>query len=115
MGLFRKLQKVAADVRKAEEALYAMAMEEVTSGDLKPGLWAKAFADSEGSEARAKALYLKLRVQTMKDELASMDRAFTRFQRECGSDDEPASTGSARRPSASVPRYWRASAITSGS
>ncbi len=33
------------------------------------GLWAKALADSECSEEKAKSLYIKYRVQSIKDEL----------------------------------------------
>jgi len=47
----------------SEEDMYAAALAEVQSGATRPGLWAKAFADSEGDENKSKALYIKLRVQ----------------------------------------------------
>src|SRR5437867_12233242 len=50
-------------VKVSEEDLYAAALSEVQSGTTRPGLWAKAFADSEGDENKSKALYIKLRVQ----------------------------------------------------
>lgn len=84
MGILDRLQKRAADIRRAEEALYAMALEEVTRNDVKPGLWAKAFAEAEGDEAKAHAGYLKLRVQQMRDELAAMDRVLGRLEAEYG-------------------------------
>ena len=86
MGLFSKLNRIAADARRAEEALYAMAAEEVANGDVKPGLWAKAFADSEGQESRAQATYLKLRVQQMNDELVAINRVMGRVRKEYGDD-----------------------------
>ncbi len=46
-----------------EEAIYAEALSELKSGTPRPGLWAKAFAESEGDEKRSQALYIKLRVQ----------------------------------------------------
>jgi hypothetical protein len=47
----------------SEEDMYAAALVEIQSGTARPGLWAKAFADSEGDENKSKALYIKLRVQ----------------------------------------------------
>ena len=98
MGLFSKLNRIAADARRAEEALYAMAAEEVANGDVKPGLWAKAFADSDGQESRAQATYLKLRVQQMKDELAALDRALHKFSKEWGDADSPSNTTESLAP-----------------
>jgi hypothetical protein len=47
---------------KDEEELYAAAMDELERGIPRLGLWAKAFADADGNENKAKALYLKYRV-----------------------------------------------------
>ncbi|MEK7222341.1 MAG: hypothetical protein AAB274_01590 [Nitrospirota bacterium] len=47
----------------SEEDLYAAALAEVQARTTHPGLWAKAFADSEGDENKSTALYIKLRVQ----------------------------------------------------
>ena len=52
-----------------EEDIYAAALSEVESGATRPGLWAKAFAESEGNEPKSKALYIKLRVQQEKDRI----------------------------------------------
>ena len=49
-----------------EEAVYAAAMSEVNSDTRRPGVWAKALADSDGDENRSKALYIRLRVQQEK-------------------------------------------------
>jgi hypothetical protein len=46
-----------------EEAIYAEALSELKSGTVRPGLWAKAFAESEGDENKSQALYIRLRVQ----------------------------------------------------
>lgn len=48
-----------------EESYWAAAMAEVESGQRRPGVWAKAFAEADGDEAKAKAAYLKVRVQQM--------------------------------------------------
>jgi hypothetical protein len=46
-----------------EDAIFAEALSELKSGTARPGLWAKAFAESEGDENKSQALYIKLRVQ----------------------------------------------------
>jgi len=56
-GQHRNVAKVG------EEDMYASALAELQSGTTRPGLWAKAFADSEGDENKSKALYIKLRAQ----------------------------------------------------
>ena len=50
-----------------EEDHWATAMAEVESGQRRPGVWAKAFAESEGDETKAKVAYLKSRVQQLTD------------------------------------------------
>ena len=50
-----------------EEDHWAIAMAEVDSGQRRPGVWAKAFAESEGDETKAKVAYLKSRVQQLTD------------------------------------------------
>lgn len=45
-----------------DKDLYAIAGQEVANGIIDTGLWTKAFSDSGGNDAQAKALYLKMRV-----------------------------------------------------
>jgi hypothetical protein len=45
-----------------DEAFYAMAADEIASGQVNRGIMSKAYSDSEGDEKRTKALYIKLRV-----------------------------------------------------
>ena len=52
-----------------EEDVYAAAMSEVNSDARRPGVWAKALADSDGDESKCKALYIRLRVQQEKDRI----------------------------------------------
>jgi hypothetical protein len=54
-----------------EEALWAQVLSEFESGERKPGLWAKCYAQYKGQEAAAKAAYLTERV----DQLRATDRA----------------------------------------
>ena len=51
-----------------EEEAYAQVAAELTERDLKPGLWAKALAESVGNESVAKSLYLKFRAEQVLSE-----------------------------------------------
>lgn len=66
--MFEKLKRRTAANRLVEERLYEQALNEAQSGRLRDGLWAKALANSLGDEIKARALYLKYRVQSMLDE-----------------------------------------------
>lgn len=66
--MFEKFRKNQAVHRLIEEQLYEQALAELDSGQLRSGLWAKALADSSGDEQKVRGLYLKYRVQAMKDE-----------------------------------------------
>ena len=83
MGLFDKFKskdfKDNPFVRKGEEALYRQAMNEIESGSINKGVYAKALADSEGNEDKVRSLYLKYRIQSILDdkvlaELAAKER-----------------------------------------
>lgn len=55
---------------QSEEDHWAAAMDEVATGKQRPGLWAKAFAEANGDETKAKVAYLKTRV----DQLIATER-----------------------------------------
>jgi hypothetical protein len=46
-----------------EEALYESLLDELDSGNIRRGVWAKALAESDGNEARAKARYIVIRAK----------------------------------------------------
>ena len=56
-----------------EEALFERAALEVSTGDIRPGLWAKASAAADGDERKAKARYLGLRVEQMQLQLSATE------------------------------------------
>lgn len=68
MGIFDKLRKQTAASRLKEEQLYEAVVDELQAGTRRNGLWAKALANSNGDESKAKALYIAYRVQSIKDE-----------------------------------------------
>ena len=63
-----------------EEQLYAMAAQEVASKNTKPGLMAKAFAEADGERDRATALYIRLRVAQLREELGAEIEAARQFE-----------------------------------
>jgi hypothetical protein len=55
---------------ETEEALYAAVGEELRQGNIRQGLWAKALAEEGYDKQKAKARYLKLRVRSLRKEMA---------------------------------------------
>jgi hypothetical protein len=82
MSIFDDIIGKNADERLAEEMLYAEAMREIEKNIRRDGLWGKAIAESDGDEKKAKAEYLKLRVQALKDELENQRKAIAKVTRE---------------------------------
>lgn len=70
MGLFDDIMAKGAALRITEEILYAEVFREIESGVRRDGIWAKALSESEMLEGPAKAKYIKLRVQALKDEVS---------------------------------------------
>lgn len=64
------LKKGARRRRQYEEHLYEIAGEELLNGKQRKGLWLKALSEANFDESNAKAIYLRLRVQALDDELA---------------------------------------------
>ena len=55
--------------RLVEEQLYSQVAEELSSGNIRSGIYAKAIADAEGVVSKAEALYIKYRVRSLIDEI----------------------------------------------
>ena len=75
MGLFSSAKAKLAAQKLAEEHLYELAAEELAANNIRPGLYAKALAETDGNEDAARARYIKLRVDTMKAEHDLQDYA----------------------------------------
>ncbi len=58
-----------ASGRLADEVIYENVLKEIESGKRRGGVWAKALSESDGDIEKAKALYIKLRVQSIFDEI----------------------------------------------
>jgi len=55
--------------RKLDEQLYSVVTDEIERNEIYKPLWTKALADSDNDKQRAQALYIKYRVQKLKDEM----------------------------------------------
>ena len=71
MGLFDKVKKTTIESRRYEEKLYEVALEEVEAGERRKGLYAKALSKADGDTEKADGIYLKLRVQSIMDDIES--------------------------------------------
>jgi len=71
--LFKKFKKASAAQRLIEEKLYEKVLQEIDNDQIRNGLWAKALANSNGIDGKAKALYIQYRVQSIKDEAELFD------------------------------------------
>jgi hypothetical protein len=58
-----------------DEHLYELVSEEMAEGDIKQGMWTKAFANSMGDENKAKAIYIRMRVEQLAREEARREHA----------------------------------------
>ena len=70
MGLFDDIKAKGAALQITEEILYAEVFREIESGVRRDGIWAKALSESQMQEDPAKAKYIKLRAQALKDEVS---------------------------------------------
>ena len=71
MGLFDKVKQTTIESRRYEEKLYEVALEEVEAGEVRKGLYAKALSKADGDKEKADGIYLKLRVQSIMDDIES--------------------------------------------
>jgi uncharacterized membrane protein YhaH (DUF805 family) len=51
-----------------DEAYFEMASKEIRGGNLREGLWTKAWSEAMGDQTKAQAIYIRLRVESMKEE-----------------------------------------------
>lgn len=65
--MFKRLRLNSAKSRLIEEKLYELVLDELESGDICRGIWAKAVAKSNGNDSQANSKYLELRVESLKD------------------------------------------------
>jgi hypothetical protein len=69
MDIFAFLRERGSTPNPTDEALYEFIAAELASSAVKQGLWTKALSDSDWDEAKAKALYVKMRFAQLRNEL----------------------------------------------
>ena len=74
--MFDYFKKIAISNRTDDELLYEYVLNEMESGVIVKGLWGKALANSNGNEANAKSIYMKYRVQSIKDIFTAREIAY---------------------------------------
>lgn len=73
-------QKIISD-RADDEMLYEFVLDEIERGTVIKGLWGKAQADSGGDKSNAESIYLKYRVQSIKDAFTMSKIAYKGYSR----------------------------------
>lgn len=66
--IFSSFKSSAINKRKQEEEFYELVAKEIEEGKQRKGIWAKALAEYNFKDNKAKSLYLKMRVQSLIDE-----------------------------------------------
>jgi hypothetical protein len=51
----------------SDQKYFDLVAKELAARNLNPGIWARALAESGGDDARARAAYIRLRAQELKD------------------------------------------------
>lgn len=70
MSLWNAIKGSTISERIVEEKIYDLVLQEIESGERRGGLWLKAIENSGGDEKQVKLLYIKYRVQSVRDEMA---------------------------------------------
>lgn len=68
--MFNKIKKISIAHRKGDEAIYSIVAQEMEKGVRNSGLWLKALEEAQGNKEKQVAEYIKLRVQSLKDDMS---------------------------------------------
>ena len=69
MDIFSFLREYGSPPSPGDELLYEFVAVELSNSMLKQGLWTKALSDNDWDEPKAKALYVKMRIGQIRNEL----------------------------------------------
>lgn len=70
MAMLKKFRNNSIIQRKKDEAFYSLVAQEMASGIVYEGLWIKAFELADGDEKKQLSEYIRLRVQSLKDDVS---------------------------------------------
>lgn len=75
MNIQKLLNLKGSAPSKIDEAVYELIALELSSNQVKQGLWTKALSDSEWNEAKAKSIYVKMRHDQLIDEIQTSSQS----------------------------------------
>jgi len=81
LGLLDRFKKIGIENRNNDEVLYEYVSIELERGMKFKGLWAKAYANSEGNTNKIEPLYMQYRVQAIKDMLTSLEISYNEMSK----------------------------------
>ena len=79
--MFNYFKKNAISNRANDTVLYEYVMSEIENNFKIKGLWAKAYANSNGNDNKIEPLYMQFRVQSIKDKFTAIDIAYQELSR----------------------------------
>ena len=80
--MFDYFKKKAIENRVNDEILYEYVTEELEKNIKIKGLWAKAYANSDGNDNKIEPLYMQYRVQSIKDIFSSLEIIYNELSRQ---------------------------------
>lgn len=80
--MFNFIKKHQIVNRIEDEILYEYIVDEMEAGTKLKGLWAKAYANSEGDNNKIEPLYMQYRVQSIKDYFETLKMAYQKLSKE---------------------------------
>jgi len=80
--MFDYFKKKSIENRVNDTLLYEYVIEELENNTKVKGLWAKAYANSDGDSNKIEPLYMQYRVQSIKDVFTSMEILYNELSRQ---------------------------------
>jgi len=77
--LIKNASSTSAEYRLEEELMYKHVLEEMENDVVREGLYAKALANSDGDESKAKSLYMKYRVRSIRDSYSLNNESYLSY------------------------------------
>ncbi|WP_262461154.1 hypothetical protein [Alloalcanivorax balearicus] len=73
--MIKNIKRRLSSRRLSNEIRYEIALSELEDGKFRYGIWSEALSNARGDEAAARALYIKYRVRSLRDEELLIDHA----------------------------------------
>jgi hypothetical protein len=80
--MFDYLKKKAIEKRTNDDLLYEYVLDEIENKQMVRGLWAKALAHAEGNDAKVQSIYMKYRVQSIKDAFSILEITYNEYKKD---------------------------------